>query len=83
VHLPNVIDFNLVYQLIEAEWEQIRKSALELVSQITALCQQTASVLLKKYFSRFSGLLELLEERAKEELQAVQTQTEAELSEMI
>ena len=23
VHLPNVIDFNLVYQLIESEWETI------------------------------------------------------------
>ena len=39
--------------------------------------------MLKKYFSRFQGLLELLEERLKEELLSVQKLTEAELSEMI
>ena len=60
VHLPNVIDFNLVYKLIEDEWDGIHDSIKELIVEVAELCQKTSLTLFGKHFKRFSGLLELL-----------------------
>ena len=34
VHLPNVIDFNMVYQLIESEWDFIFTTVKDLVDEV-------------------------------------------------
>lgn len=60
VHLPNVIDFNLVYKLIEDEWDTIHNSIKELIMEVAELCQRTSLTLFGRHFKRFPGLLELL-----------------------
>ena len=83
VHLPNVIDFNLVYQLIEAEWIIIHDSVRVLLKEVTELCTKTSMALLKKYFSRFAGLFDLIAAKVKEEITGIEKNTTGELGEMI
>lgn len=47
------------------------------------LCQEISLTLLKKYFSRFQGVLEMLEEKTREELVSIEEQTVAEVTEMV
>ena len=65
MHLPNIIDYNLVYQLIEAEWEEILVNSIKLVAEVTGLCQKTALTLFERHFKRFTGLLDLLSDKAR------------------
>ena len=83
VHLPNVIDFTIVYQLIELEWKWIHESVNELLQKVTVLCLNTSVNLLKKHFMRFSGLRDLVMDQANSQLVDVERITSIELQEMI
>ena len=83
VHLPNVIDFNLVYDLIEDEWKEIRNSVRVLLIEVTELCTKTSMVILKNHFSRFAGLFDLLAAKVKDEIRGIEKSTKRELDEMI
>ena len=47
------------------------------------LCQRTSLNLFGRHFKRFSGLLELLQELTREEIESISRQTSAELEEMV
>ena len=57
-----MIDYNLIYQLIEFEWEEILKSSTELVTEVTKLCSDISLKLFSRHFSRFAGVLEVLQD---------------------
>ena len=65
--MPNAINMNLVYQLIEAEWDIILESSKQLIREITVLCQNTSATLFNRHFSRFTSLLEMLSEQMKQQ----------------
>ena len=67
-HLPNAIDFELVYELIREKWDSVLESSIELIEQVHDLCLETSQTLFKKHFKRFPSLLELLLEKTKEEI---------------
>ena len=83
VHLPNVIDFNLVYQLIESEWDEIHTSFHETLIKVTELCQRITFTLFERHFKRFPKLMELLQDKLSEELQRIEKITSEEVKEMI
>ena len=58
---------NLVYQLIESEWDVILESSKQLIREITVLCQNTSATLFNRHFKRFASLLEILSERMKQQ----------------
>ena len=58
---------NLVYQLIESEWDVILESSKQLIREITVLCQNTSATLFSRHFKRFASLLEILSERMKQQ----------------
>ena len=61
-----MIDYNLIYQLIEFEWNEILLSSKELVIEVTNLCQDISLKLFQKYFSRFTAVLDLLQDQTRE-----------------
>ena len=53
LHLPNAIDFSLVYHLIEQEWDAILTSSMELTEEVSELCERTFLNLFQRHFKRF------------------------------
>lgn len=50
---------------------------------MTGLCQKTALTLFERHFKRFTGLLDLLSDKARTELSEIEKDTNLEVKEMV